>query len=791
MVVISSNVMYQCQAFYIGNGLPDPDKKGVEAIQSPLRERYRGNVSDMEGSPVKITIMPDVVDVQFTDGSAPEITLPISTLSMCAAVRCVESFTDTSNMKFIPVHSVISANEPDSEHPAIFSTSMRTRTGEPLLCYAFVCESARDALHLVNATQTAHTALRRGYSPTGALKFFNEQSSEFDRTIHVSGINSGGVSARSNSSRYVSQISTGRKSESRSINLQQEEDVFPFNPDDYNTESTTYVTSVNNASTKRVGSVSRVYNDANIVTNGTDTTYYVKAGDVTIPPPTPVQAQKTDTVFVRTNTLRAPPSPVHRNAETILVKSNVEHIKAPTPVPRQTIIVDKPIINPAPVAKIPPPKVIERPVYIDPPPPPKVQQQVIYVDKPVFKEMKWPAPPKPEVVERPVVIDPPPPPRQEPQKIVVDKPVLKEWPRQPTPPPPIIEENLVYIEPPKWPERAPQRIIVDKPIVKEPGPPPPAPAPIIEERAVYIDPPEFPEQQPHRIIVEKPCFNPPKPAPPPPAPIIEEKKVYIDPPAYPRQEPQRIVVEKPIIQDPGPPPLPPEPIIIEKPVHIEPPKYQQQEPQRIIVEKPIMRDPGPPPPPPKPIIIEKIVYIDPPPWPKVEPQRIVVEKPVFRPRPPPPTPKPIIIEKPVYIDQPVAPLPEPQKVVVEKPVLRTAYSMTEARRVPATYGYQQVQYRQPANVRSSYVVRSEPQRVEGLRRYAWSDAGEGRSRSRMEYNSDGGGYRIFGQPRDFRSKQFMNERSFGRRVSADLRHTVDRNSYRVNRMDDRRSSVSS
>lgn len=40
MVVIRSNVMYQCQAFYIGNAAPESGKKGVEAIQTSLRERY-------------------------------------------------------------------------------------------------------------------------------------------------------------------------------------------------------------------------------------------------------------------------------------------------------------------------------------------------------------------------------------------------------------------------------------------------------------------------------------------------------------------------------------------------------------------------------------------------------------------------------------------------------------------------------------------------------------------------------------------------------------------------------
>lgn len=741
MVVIKSNIMYQCKVFYIGSAAPSADKRGVEALQQPLRERYRGNVSLVEGYDVTITIMPDVVHIDYSNNAEPDFSLPISTLNICAAVRCVESATDSSNMKFIPVHSVITANEPDSDHPAIFATVMRrtTNTDEPRMCHSFICNSTRDALHLVNATQTAHTALRRGYSTTGAMKFFIDQSTEFDRTLRVS------------------QANPGRKVDTRKIYMYQED----YDTRQYNTESKTYVTTADDEEVRRINRVSKIYNDTTYVTEGGDTnTYYVKAGETHIHTPPP--AQKSETVFVR---------------------SSVEHIRAPTPPPQQTIIVDKPVIKPAPPVQIPPPKIIEREVFIEGPKPPKMEPQVIYVDKPVFKEFQWPAPPAPKVIENTVYIDPPPPPRIEPQKIIVDKPVLRDWPKPPTPPAPIVEENPVYIDPPKWPKQVAQRIIVDKPIVREPGPAPPPPAPIIEERPVYIDPPEYPKQMPHRIVVEKPVFNPPGPAPRPPTPIIEEKKVYIDPPAYPKQEPQRIIVEKPIIQDPGPPPAPPKPIIIEKPVYIDPPMYQKQEPQRIIVEKPVMRDPGPPPPPPKPIIIEKIVYIDPPPWPKMEPQRIIVEKPVFRARAPPPIPKPIIIEKPVYIDAPPVPAPEPQRVIVEKPIVRTTYGQSETRRYPSAYNYH-YQYR-PANVRSSYVMRTVPiQETHGLRRYAYSENGD-----------DYGKYRIYGQPRDFRERQFMNERGFARRINnEEIRYTRGPGSYTyggVYRTVERRGSVSS
>ncbi|XP_045171657.1 uncharacterized protein LOC123533821 [Mercenaria mercenaria] len=741
MVVEKRNVMYQCKVFYIGCGAPSKEHRGVEALQEPLKERYRGNVSSVEGYDVTVTVTPNELYVQYSNDAEPEFSLPIRTLSICAAVRCVDDAADSSNMKFIPVHSVVTATEPDSEHPAIFATVMRRSLDGEQQCYSFICNSTRDALHLVNATQTAHTAFTRGFNETGAMKFFIDRSTEFDRTLRLT------------------QANAERRADTRKIYMYQED----YDTRQYNADTKTYQTTVDNTSLRRVNRVSRNYNDANVTLEGN--TYYVKAGEVRVPTPPPTQ-----------------------HSETVFVKSSVEHMRAPTPPPQQTIIVDKPIINRPQKVEIPPPKIIEREVFIDPPPPPKIDQQVIYVDKPVFREMQWPDPPKPKVIETEVIIEPPPPPEQKPQVIVVDKPVVKDWPEPPPPPPPQIQEVPVYLEPPPWPEQLPQKIVVDKPILRDFGPPPPPPEPIIEERKCYIDPPEYPEQKPHKIVIETPCFNPPKPAPRPPTPIIEKREVFIDPPPFPKQEPQKIIVEKPIISPPGPCPPPPKPIIIEKPVEMKPMVWPQQEPQRIIVEKLVMRDPGPPPPPPKPIIIEKLVYCDPPPWPKVEPQKIVVEKPVFRPRPPPPVPKPIIVEKPVYIDAPEPPPPRQQTIVVEKPVLRKTYGVSETRRYPSVYNYHYQQ--KPPNVRGSYVVTTSPTQTRGLRRYAWSETGEDRYRSGWDYNADSGGYRIYGQPRDFRQKQFMNERGFSRRINEEFRHTKGPSSYTYGR-EYRRGSVSS
>lgn len=736
MVVVTSNVMYSCKAFYIGSASPSTDRKGVEALQAPLRQRYQGNVSQVEGFDVTVTVMPDVVNVVYAEQQEPEFSMPISTLSICAAVRCVDSASDPANIKFIPVHSVITDHEPDSDHPAMFTTVMRREsdTSSPLLCHAFICNSTRDALHLVNATQTAHTALRRGYSATGAMKFFIDQSTEFDRTIRV-------------------QQTSVKKPETKKIYMYQED----YDTRQYDAESRTYV--VNSQLEHQGRSSTRVYNNYE---NGDfeSNTYYVKT-DARSP-----ERQQT----------------IH-NSETVVIGLDVEEGRPATPPPQQTIIVDKPIISKAPPIEIPKPRIIERPVYIDPPRPPKMEPQTIYVDKPVFKEFpKWEDPPKPVVIERPVYIDPPRPPKLEPQRIIVDKPILKDFKPPPPYPPPVIVENPIHIDLPEYPPMEPQKIIIDKPIIGKFKPPPAPPKPIIQERAVYIDPPDYPQQQPQTIVVEKPVFNPPKPAPPPPAPIIQEKQVFIDPPPFPRQEPQRIIIEKPILRDPGPPPAAPKPIIEEKPVYIETPPWPKQEPQRIIIEKPVLRDRGPPPPPPKPIIIEKIVYIDPPEWPKQEPQTIVVEKPVIRQRPPPPPMKPIIIEKPVYIDAPAPPPPVQQRIIVEKPVFRgTTYGLSETRRYPSTYGY----VRPAGEYRQSYVVRQAAPQVRGLRRYAWSETGGGEApdlgRSRWEYNSDAGGYRVYGQPRDFRKteNQFINERGFSRRVANEDGVYTGGSAYRV------------
>lgn len=789
MVVQRNTIMFSCEAFYIGSSIPTETKRGVEGLQQPLRERYRPDVSQNEGYDVKVYVTPDSILVNYESADQENFRLPLATLSVCAAVRCVDTDTDAEGnrlMKFVPVHSVLSTIEPDTSHPAIFSCMFRRTEGKHVLdCHAFICKKTSDALHLVNATQTAHAALKKGFGSAGVQKFFIDQSNSIKVTPATSGQRLERNKIYLYNEDYDTRVVNG-ETRAYTVGLEGEDRAYGLNAID--TEAKTYMVQMDRTELQKEHVTTEYHTDIR------DRTYYIKADEVKAPTPEP--APQRDTVVVKLDAEQPPPPVVQE---------------------QQTIVIDKPIVRQQTVQPPVRPKIVVNPVLIDPPVPPKQEQQTIIVDKPIFKEFPPPSPPpQPKIIENPIYIDPPQPPKQKPQKIIVDKVIMKDYPPPPPPPPPQVEINPVVIEAPPYPEQKPQRIVVDKPIIKPPKTPPPQPDPIIETREVLVDAPDFPPQKPHKIVVEVPKFGPVKPAPPPPQPIIERKDVFIDMPEYPKQEPQRFIIEKPIIRDPGPPPPQPEPIVIEKPVEIPARPWPKPEPQRIVIEKPIVRDPGPPPPQPPPIIIYKNVYIDPPPWPKPEPQRIIVEKPILRQRGPPPKPAPpIIIEKPVPFDLPAPPPPEPQRIIVEKPVVRQVVQRPVARRIveePVVTGYRRYQYpaygysydyrqNRPANVRSSYVV----QQSRGLPRYAWSEVGD------REYQQADGGYgrftrgaRLYGQPRDFRraENQFLNERGFARTINGEYRATrggatsyTFGEAYRMNDFRDspreRRGSVSS
>lgn len=153
--------MYECRVLYIGSAPPVETLKGIDALQEPLRQRYPKNLEDVEGIDAKIRVLPTDLEVTYT-ASGQVVNFPLIRLNICAAVRAinvVDATTGETSRQFVAVNTV----EQDSRHPAIFAAIIRRSKGRQIAeCHMFVCNSTRDALHLVNATATANMALKQG-----------------------------------------------------------------------------------------------------------------------------------------------------------------------------------------------------------------------------------------------------------------------------------------------------------------------------------------------------------------------------------------------------------------------------------------------------------------------------------------------------------------------------------------------------------------------------------------------------------------------------------------------------
>ena len=161
MVVLSSNsaTMYECRVLYIGSAPPVDTLKGTDALQEPLRQRYPGNLEQVEGIDSTVRVMPTALEITYNT-SGQKVLFPLDRLTICAGVRAVtltDGTTGEQSRQFVPVNTV----EQESRHPAIFAAIIRRNKGRQIAeCHAFICNSTRDALHLVNATATANMALK-------------------------------------------------------------------------------------------------------------------------------------------------------------------------------------------------------------------------------------------------------------------------------------------------------------------------------------------------------------------------------------------------------------------------------------------------------------------------------------------------------------------------------------------------------------------------------------------------------------------------------------------------------
>lgn len=160
MVVLGdSNVLATCRVLYIGSAVPMETATGLEAIQQPLRERYPiDEETTIEGIDTRLTVTDNDLQLLYLNQSDTVIQFPVSSLTLCAAVRCVTTINGATGEK---TPRFVSLNDPLSksaglDRPTIFTAITRRTQGLKVLeCHGFICSSPTDALRLVKAAALA------------------------------------------------------------------------------------------------------------------------------------------------------------------------------------------------------------------------------------------------------------------------------------------------------------------------------------------------------------------------------------------------------------------------------------------------------------------------------------------------------------------------------------------------------------------------------------------------------------------------------------------------------------
>lgn len=330
------------KALYIGSAVPIQTAKGVDAVQKPLLERYKGDLSEVEGIDCELRVWPDCLEMTYSS-SGQIVQFPLINLSVCAAVRCitaVNAATGEKNRQFVPVNIVSS----DARHPAIFSVIIRRSQGRQILeCHSFICRSNRDALLLVNATGTANMALKK---TSGRTAQSSGQYEDGIQVVHMTQQNG-----------YSSAEET--PTVERHLNRYGTEYQEPSN-------QTLFVKTSTEGADQQVSStnqgVTSVKEDDNTIYISFDKTNLTARGGSTLQ------------VDTRSGEYAGEERVIHASDKSIIVEKPV-YVDMPAPVsvpPPQPYVIEAPkyYLRPSPpVPPAPPPVVYQRPVLLPPPRP--------------------------------------------------------------------------------------------------------------------------------------------------------------------------------------------------------------------------------------------------------------------------------------------------------------------------------------------------------------------------------------------------------------------------------------
>lgn len=157
-------VLVKRRVLYIGSSVPLETTEGLEAVQQPLRDRYPcGENADVQGIDSWLSILTSGIQVQYVDDPDTVVFFPITSLTLCAAVRPVTAMNGATGevmSKFVSLNSDIAAQ--NAKNPAIFTAITRRVKGRKVLeCHGFLCASDHDALEIVKCTSMADQSKRQ------------------------------------------------------------------------------------------------------------------------------------------------------------------------------------------------------------------------------------------------------------------------------------------------------------------------------------------------------------------------------------------------------------------------------------------------------------------------------------------------------------------------------------------------------------------------------------------------------------------------------------------------------
>ena len=158
MKVVEHIPLAKTRVLYLGSAVPLETAVGLEAVQLPLRERYATEgSSSVEGIDTWLSIFSSGMIMQFVGDRNSVTWWPISSLHVCAAVKCVVESggaTGQCQSKFVALDSEFGKK---STHPPIFAAIMRRTKGRKVLeCHAFICKSNEAAMALVQSCTHAY-----------------------------------------------------------------------------------------------------------------------------------------------------------------------------------------------------------------------------------------------------------------------------------------------------------------------------------------------------------------------------------------------------------------------------------------------------------------------------------------------------------------------------------------------------------------------------------------------------------------------------------------------------------